>query len=507
MLSRRDGLVALAIAALSSGKGFAALPQAPGGDSPFSWELLKALALRIADRPWRAPQPVSAAQLLSYDDIARVNYRPEKSLWAGSGDSETRFFPLQHAANLPVDIAVVEKGVARPFTFSADLFAVKADAKGIKPTLAPGFAGFRLMNANGRGDWLAFQGASYFRSAGQFDQYGLSARGLAVNTGIDGREEFPLFTRFWLERGPGSTIIIYALLEGRSVTGAYRFVTRQTPAGPVQDVSLMVHLRADVQRLGFAPLTSMFWYGEGNRAAGIDWRPEVHDSDGLALWTGAGERVWRPLVNPPQPIINAFADKAPRGFGLLQRDRRFADYQDDSAFYEKRPNLWVEPKGDWQAGSVMLYEIPTRKEIEDNIVAFWVPSAPARKGDSYALDYRLNWTGIDPLPATMARAVDSWTGTAGPPGSEPVDGARRLVVDFSGKTLVGLTRNSGVEAMVSVASGKLLGTYVYPVVGAAPRWRMIVDVGQERRKASNIRAYLKRGGDALSETFLYDLYS
>jgi glucans biosynthesis protein len=182
-----------------------------------------------------------------------------------------------------------------------------------------------------------------------------------------------------------------------------------------------------------------------------------------------------------------------------------ADYQDDGAFYEKRPNLWVEPKGDWLDGAVMLYEIPTHKEIEDNIVAFWVPAAPAKRGDSYSLDYRLNWTATDPVPQTMARVVDCWTGTAGPPGHDPIPNARRLVADFVGKNLTGLTRDSGVEADVSMGTGKLLAHYVYPVAGVASRWRMILDVALDHRRPGSLRAYLKQGGDALSETLLYDL--
>ena len=294
--------------------------------------------------------------------------------------------------------------------------------------------------------------------------------------------------------------------RGAASPGAFRIVSRKSPAGPVQDVTLSVHLRADVARLGFAPLTSMFWYGEGNRAAAVDWRPEVHDSDGLALFTGTGERIWRPLLNPPQPVTNSFADKDPRGFGLLQRDRRFANYQDDGAFYEKRPNLWVEPRGAWQAGSVMLCEIPTRKEIEDNIVAFWVPAVPARRGASYDLEYRLNWTAGDQVPQSLARVVDAWTGTAGSPGHEPTPGARRLVADFAGPNLAGLTRDSGVEAVVSAAGGKLLASHAYPVVGTASRWRLIAELAQGNRGPGNIRAYLKNGTNALSETLLYDLY-
>jgi glucans biosynthesis protein len=360
------------------------------------------------------------------------------------------------------------------------------------------------MNPGGKGDWLAYQGASYFRSAGALDQYGISARGLAIDTGIDGREEFPAFTRLWLERGPDGATLVYALLEGPSVVGAYRFVNRRTETGPVQEVTTTIHLRRDVARLGLAPLTSMFWYGEGNRAAAADWRPEIHDSDGLALLTGNGERIWRPLTNPGTPTISSFADRGPRGFGLLQRDRDFSHYQDDGAFYEKRPNLWVEPKGDWGAGSVMLYEIPTRREIEDNIVAFWSPTAPARAGDQIDLDYRLSWTADDPVPGNIARVVDCWTGTAGAPGLEPIVGARRFVADFLGDGLKRLGRDSGVEAVVSVNGGRAIATHAYPVVGMASRWRMIVDVARTGSGPGELRAYLKRGSDALSETLLYE---
>ncbi|CAN5172207.1 glucan biosynthesis protein D [soil metagenome] len=503
MLTRRDSLIAMAVAAVASGRTFAALPTT--GGTPFSWDILKTMALRVGDRPWRAPEPVAGAKLIGFDDVGRIDYRADKALWAGTGDTEARFFPLQVTAPIPVDINVVENGIARPFAFSPDLFAVKSDAGGAKPVLAPGFAGFRLMNGGDAGDWLAFQGASYFRSAGALNQYGLSARGLAINTGIDGREEFPIFTRFWLERGPGALMTIYALMEGRSVTGAYRFVTRKAPAGPVQDVSMAIHLRADVARLGIAPLTSMFWYGEGNRSAAIDWRPEVHDSDGLAMLTGTAERIWRPLDNPSRPTINSFADKTPRGFGLLQRDRSFANYQDDGAFYEKRPNLWVAPKGDWRAGSVVLYEIPTRKETEDNVVAFWTPEAPAKKGDSYSFDYQLGWTATDPVPRPLARVMNCWTGTAGPPGHPPIDGARRLVADFVGDNLAGLTRDSGVEAGVTANIGTILATHAYPVVGVPSCWRVIVDLALDRRNASSLRIFLKHGSDALSETLLYEL--
>lgn len=504
-LNRRESLVGLAAVAtaLLEGGATASFRSPSSAGQAFSWEKLKDMAMLAAQQPWHPIPPAPHAGAIDFDEVNRVFYRPSKALWPADGFREARFFPLHKFADRPVSIAVVENGRAHPFSFSPDLFELKPDNHGAIPRLASGLGGFRLMNPGGKGDWLAFQGASYFRSAGALDQYGLSARGLAINTGIEGQEEFPAFTRFWLERGPADAITVYALLEGPSVAGAYRFVNRRDSAGPIQEATVSLRLRRDVARLGFAPLTSMFWYGEGNRAAATDWRPEIHDSDGLALLNGTGERIWRPLVNPSRPTINSFTDRHPRGFGLLQRDRDFTHYQDDGAFYEKRPNLWVEPEGDWGAGAVMLYEIPTRREIEDNIVAFWTPAAPAKAGNRYDFQYRLHWTATDPAPAGLARATDCWTGTAGPPGHDPIAGARRLVADFAGERLTGLGRNSGVEPVISVNAGEVIAKYAYPVVGTAARWRVIADVAHSGSATIDLRAYLRRGSDALSETLLY----
>jgi glucans biosynthesis protein len=331
----------------------------------------------------------------------------------------------------------------------------------------------------------------------------LSARGLAIDTGLDRPEEFPRFSHFWLERGPGDALTVYALLDSPSVAGAWRFVNRRTAKGVTQDVSLVATLRKDVERLGIAPLTSMFWYGEGSRDKAIDWRPEIHDSDGLAMLTGAGERIWRPLDNPPHPITNSFADHDPRGFGLLQRDRNFDHYQDDGVFYEKRPSLWVEPIGNWGPGSVTLFELPTRGETDDNIVAFWTPAAPAKAGAHYAFDYRLHWIADEHQSGTSARVVDTWRGVAGRPGTDPIPDATRLVVDFAGPAVAGLDRTSGVEPIVSLSVGKPISTAAYPVVGMRDRWRMIVDIPYKRGETTDLRAYLRRGDAALTETLLY----
>ena len=500
MITRRHSLALL----LASGAlGAAAKPARAPAAQAFSWDALKAMALNRASQPWHGPTPPNpAAAAVDYDSVGRIQYRAQRALFGGTHG--VQFFPLSRYAATPVDIFVVENGMARPFAFSPDLFQI-ARGTGAAPRVLPGFSGFRVMNPAGRGDWLAWQGASYFRSAGALDQYGLSARGLAINTGLPRPEEFPSFTRFWLE-DKDDALIVYALLDSPSVAGAWRFVNRHGEKAATQEVSCAFALRRDVQRLGIAPLTSMFWYGEGNRAAAVDWRPEIHDSDGLAMLTGRGERIWRPLNNPPRNSFSSFSDQNPRGFGLLQRDRHFDHYQDDGVFYEKRPSLWVEPRGDWGRGAVSLFEIPTEGETFDNIVSFWTPEAPPRAGSSYDLGYELRWIAAEPVNSGVAVVSDCWTGIAGRPGHAAVAGARKLVVDFAGQALDGLTRSSNVEPVVSVTHGRLLGAAAYPVEGTGQRWRLMADVAIDGGGPAELRGYLRRGNGALTETLLYQLF-
>lgn len=503
MIDRREGLVLLGGLLAFGGRAVAAPRRVPASGQPFSWDWLRGRAAALAHGPERPlPPPDPRAHAIDYDALNRISFRADHEIFADDGYG-VRLFPLSRYAAAPVQLWIVEAGRARPIVHAEDMFAV-GPGEGPPPHLPAGISGFRVMNKGGVGDWLAFQGASYFRSAGPYNQYGLSARGLAIDTGIAGQEEFPAFTSFWLERADGG-LTVYALLEGPSVVGAYRFVNRK-PGDVVQDVSMALWLRRDVARLGVAPLTSMFWYDEGNPRARVDWRPEIHDSDGLLIHNSAGERIWRPLGNPPRATINSFADaKGASAFGLLQRDRNFDHYQDDGVFYEKRPSLWVEPKGDWGSGAVMLYEIPTNRETDDNIVAFWSPARAVRAGASFAFDYRLRWLGGEPNPSPLARVIDRWTGIAGRPGQEPIAGARRLVADFEGAALHALDRNSGVRAAVSIDRGRLLSTEAYPVVGQPGRWRLIVD-STHADEPANLRARLERGDSALSETLIHQFY-
>jgi glucans biosynthesis protein len=511
MLSRRrlmGATLSLAAGALPAWAGPSAAAGPPlGRPAPFSFDRLKAAAVAAARRPYVPPASAPALAAIDYDAIGQIRYRPPMTLWGGlPGDGAIRFFHLGRYARRPVRVFAVAGGQAREVLYAEALFDVADPALARRLVAAGGFAGFRAMNSGQETDWLAFQGASYFRSADPFNQYGLSARGLAINTATSGPESFPDFTRFWLERGADGQLTIYALLEGEEVAGAYRIGNRRGPAGLVQDIECALFFRKSVERLGVAPLTSMFWYGENDPEKAPDWRPEIHDSDGLAIATGSGERIWRPLVDPPRVVTNAFADNNPRGFGLLQRDRLFDHYQDDGVFYERRPSAWVQPVGDWGPGSVELVEIPTGDETNDNIVAFWTPATPVRAGDALAYRYRLSWAGDEPAAPSVARVVSTRTGPGGRPGQPRSSHAKKLVVDFEGGGLAGLTRESGVEPVVSADRGRIESAVAYPVVGT-DRWRLMADVTILDADSADLRGFLRRGGAALSETWTYQLFN
>lgn len=507
-LSRRHAMLLGLAALLARPEGAAGAADLPrlGPPRPFSWDGLKRQAAALAARPWQPPHRAAAAAAVDYDALNHIQYRPAAELWRGRRDGGVRFFPLSRWSAEPVAIHAVDKGAARELLFSLDLFDMPADSPARRLVGADaGFAGFRVMNPSGVGDWIAWLGASYFRSAGPLDQYGLSARGLALDTAIMGPEEFPLFHSFWLEPAAGG-ITVYALLEGRRVTGAWRFRTRRESDAIVQEVDCSFALRGDVERLGIAPMTSMYWYGETEMGPRADWRPEIHDSDGLLMLNGRGERLWRPLINPKSVQVNSFADRSPKGFGLLQRDRSYESYEDDGVFYHKRPSLWIEPRGDWGEGAVELAELPTAGETDDNIVAFWRPAAPARAGNRYDFAYRLSWLASEPVPSPLGRAVLTRRGFGGRPGHQAQTGVTKLVVDFEGPALRGKGRDSGVAVDLVVARGRVVEQAAYPVVGRDGRWRLMLDVVPDRGAVMDLRAALVCCGAPLSETWLYQLH-
>ena len=298
---------------------------------------------------------------------------------------------------------------------------------------------------------------------------------------------------------------VYALLDGPSITGAFKFQIRRTE-GTVMDIENHLFLRKEVARLGIAPLTSMFWYGEANRPREVDWRPEVHDSDGLSLWNGAGERIWRPANNPARVNISSFYDDNPRGYGLMQRDRN-PDHYLDGVRYEDRPSVWVQPLDPWGKGIVQLVEIPTDDEIHDNIVAMWVPAEPTRPGQTWDLSYRLHWKAEEPYPSDLARCVATRLGNGGVPGQNRPKGVRKFMVEFLGGPLANLPK--GVKPKAELWASR--GTFSYVFTEAVPddvpgHWRAQFDLTVEGQDPVEMRLYLSDGDRILSESWLYQYH-
>jgi glucans biosynthesis protein len=346
-----------------------------------------------------------------------------------------------------------------------------------------------------------FLGASYFRAVGQNQNYGISVRGLAIDTGLPKPEEFPYFREFWLEK-PGkdaTELTVHALMDSPSVTGAYRFIIK--PGLNTQiEVRASIFVRNKVQKFGVAPLTSMFFHGGLNERFFDDFRPQVHDSDGLLMAAGNGEWIWRPLNNPTRLRISAFQDNNPRGFGLLQRDRNFENYQDLEAHYHIRPGVWVEPQGEWSKGSVQLIEIPSDAERYDNIAAFWVPEKPVEPGQSLEFNYRLFFFLDMPNLSPGGRTLASRIGAGGAGDLDP--SRRRFVIDFGGEALAKLAEDAPVTAVVTGSSGQIENVVAHKNAHTQG-WRVSFELLPKDNEPADLRCFLKLGDDVLTETWNY----
>jgi glucans biosynthesis protein len=482
-----------------------------GEPQSFSFDALIKRAEAMSKSPYEppvAPDPEIVGKI-DYDIHGKLHYKREFSPYAdGSGTYPLTFFHLGMYFAKPVHMHLVDGGKSREVVYTPDYFDMPEDSIARKLSENSGFAGFRLHENVERDDWktqdwAAFLGASYFRAIGDEGQYGLSARGIVVNTATSQPEEFPDFREFYIEpaKSANAPVTVYALLDGPSITGAYRFYLTRGE-GVTMDVEKHLFLRKDIERLGIAPLTSMFWYSEQNKSFRFDWRPEVHDSDGLELWTGNGERIWRQLNNPEIIRTSAFGDKNPRGFGLMQRDREVSHYL-DGVRYHRRPSLWVEPLGAWEDGAVQLVEIPTDDEIHDNIGAFWVPNAPAKAGNSYQFRYRLYWQAHNPFPMDkLAHVTATRMGRGGNPGTVRPRDELKFSVEFEGEILGTLAYGEFPEVIVSTSRGEIVRTKIEPIMDTRI-WRAAFDLKVEGTEPVDLRMYLRRGDAPLSETWMY----
>lgn len=481
-------------------------PQAPA----FTFATVQRLAQQRAARPYHSrstPLPRALATL-TYDQYSEINFRPAAALWHGQSMFEVQFFHRGFNFDRRVNVYEVLPSGVRAVAYSPSMFQFGQDVPKVQLPSNLGFAGLRVhypINTPGNKDEvIAFLGASYFRALGRNEGYGVSARGLAIDTATPAGEEFPYFTDFWLVRPEPNarTLTIYALLDSPSVAGAYQFEVRPGTVTQVQ-VTAELYPRRAVDKLGIAPLTSMFLYGESSEGHPFDdWRPEVHDSDGLMMQTGTGEWLWRPLDNPAKLQVNRFMDTNPKGFGLVQRDRNFADYEDPDSQYERRPSYWIQPLGSWGKGGIELIEIPSDEEIHNNIDAYWVPSAPvvphAPIRFSYLMSAYMNSDGRWP---PGGRVVASRFGPV-VNGTTPVSGMRLVLIDFSGGDLDSLLPSQPVHADVS-ADGATINHVTVQRLPEDGVWRVAIQVRPDGDGPVDLRCYLDLYGEALSETWTY----
>jgi glucans biosynthesis protein len=472
-----------------------------GSATPFNPSNVRELARALASKPFEPPDEKLPDTLknLNYDQYRSIRFLPEKALWRDEKlPFQVQFFHRGFFYKNRVEIFQVVDGSATPIPYRRDDFSF-GEGLGQWPDVDIGFAGFRIHAPINRADYYdevcVFLGASYFRAVARGETYGLSARGLAIDTGESKGEEFPVFKAFWLEKpAPNATsVVVHALLDSKSAAASYRFTIRPGETA-VFDVEMALYPRLDLPHGGLAPMTSMFFFGPNDRKDFDDFRPAVHDSDGLAIFNGRGEQLWRPLNNPRDLQVSTFADLNPRGFGLMQRERNFFAYQDLESSFEKRPSLWFEPIGDWGEGAVILFEIPTKEEIHDNIAAFWRPKQPLAAKSEHIFTYRLHWGPDTPKPHALARFTRTGIGRGG-------DDSKLFVLELMGGKLKGVDPKT-IKGVVTAEKAEIsnIVTQPNPVTGG---WRLSFRCAVKGQTAIELRAFLAENDAPVSEVWIY----
>lgn len=467
---------------------------------PFDRSVVRQMARDLAGKSFKAPDNKLPDNLkdLDYDRYRAIRFLPERALWRGEKlPFEAQFFHRGFFYTNRVDIFEVKNGQATKIAYQPDLFSF-GDLAPPGAGVDLGFAGFRLHAPINKPEYYdevcVFLGASYFRAVAKGQLYGLSARGLAINTGEAKGEEFPSFKAFWIEKpaANANSIVVHALLDSESAAAAYRFTIRPGDT-TVFDVEMAIYPRIDLERAGLMPMTSMFFFGPNDRKDVDDFRPSVHDSDGLAVFNGRGEELWRPLHNPKDLQISSFADLNPRGFGLMQRQKDFFAYQDLESSFERRPSLWAEPIGDWGEGSVKLIEIPTKEEVHDNIASFWQPKSALQAKGEHTYTYRLHWGPDTPKPTALARISRTGIGARG-------DNATLFVLDLIGDRLKSVDPKT-LRGVVTAEKAKIQNIITQPNP-ASGGWRLSFELLKEKNPVE-IRASLMQENEPVSEVWVY----
>lgn len=471
-------------------------------------------ARALAQEPYEAPPPVPEFLAeLDYPQYQAIRFNPEASLWRDAGSQfQVMMVPPGNYFSHTVKLNEIDDNGVRPIRFDKTAYSFPSNDLAKRVPADLGHAGFKLTYPLGHGtrqnQFLVFAGASYFRGVGTGNRFGLSARGIALDTGLPSGEEFPSFVEFWLERpgGGGDRMRVYGLLDGPSVSGAYRFDIQPGENTRI-DVTTELFFRNGLKQPGFAPLTSMFYYGENTARPAGEWRPQVHDSDGLLIHDqGTSEWLWRPLVNPSRLSLSYLQVTRLGGFGLIQRNTHFHQFEDAEARYDLRPSAWVSPRNGWSDGEVVLVEIPTNAETNDNIVAFWKPKAGASAGEHRTFAYTLSFGGPDVAGQPLGHVVQTFVGAGDRAGGGNAENAYRVIVDFTGGPLAELEPQAPVISKVTEGGGsedaEILEHFV-EFVEADSSWRLSMLVRPGSGSDPIFRGQLLLGDEPLTEVWSY----
>lgn len=486
--------------------------QASHADTSHSFNQVIELAKQRATRA-DAPEKLDLSGVfrdLSYDQYRGIRFRADHNPLADSGsDFALDLLPpgLLYKDRILIDLVRDGQVQRLPFDpqaldFAENLFTPEQAHISDEDVTKLGWSGFRIrypINTPEVGDEIAvFQGASYFRAVARDTLYGLSARGLAIGTGSPKGEEFPRFTHFWIHQpAPGArTIRVEALLESASLTGAYAFDI--TPgAETIFVVQAIIFPRQTLSDFGIAPLTSMYYFSPAQRARIDDYRNAVHDSEGLSMLTGADIRLWRPLANPPRLQFSAFQDHDPKGFGLIQRSRAFADYEDGEARYEARPSAWIVPRGAWGDGAISLVEIPVSNEFNDNIVTFWKPKEALQAGKRYDFNYDLIWSAEGSPFSRRARIVDTRSGR-----SVNHENQYSFSVDFIPSNTQAWLDPNTLKLNVQTSAGKIVAAHLSTPEGHGTL-RASFEFQPNTAEQADLSLNISAGNDQIAEHWLY----
>ncbi len=491
------GALAAAGASLESARASA---EPLGPPSPFAPANVLDMAHGLAKSPFKEPKSTlpDVFSNLTFEQYSAIRRKPGTAVW---GDEKVGFAlePLHRGFIFatPVQLYVVENGQARRLVYDRNAFDFgKLQLPSDLPDL--GFSGLRVLKAaSGEGwqDLAIFQGATFFRSLARGQGYGVEARGLSIRTGDAQGEEFPLFRALWIEKpSPASgALIIHALLDSASLTGAFHFTLRPGDA-TIIDTELTLVTRVAVDHLGLGAMTATYVFGPLDHRHSDDVRPAVYDIGGLQILTGPGEWLWRPIAARDTLQISAFGDLNPRGFGLLQRARVFDDFDDDDNHWEMRPSLWIEPIGDWGEGELLLIEIPSDSENNDNVIAQWRPKAGLAEGATVSFAYRQFWCWTPPARPGLATVVSSRAGKLGK--------RRRFIVEFVADLFADPLKAAQVTASIEAAQGQIVATRLFPYHDRRSI-RVVFDLDPGSESYSELRLVLKTGGQPVSETWLY----